>query len=204
MSTHIDYVVAQSRKRVGALRRICDYLSPADLCTAYKAFVRPQLEYGHLLYWGAAESHLVRLDRVQLQAQRLFSEIPLPTLESRRVAAAVGLTCRLLSGSVSSPLLSLTPVLMSSTGSLSRHSARLTVSSHPHQFLDQCTYCSLEVFKRSYRGGFLTSGTVSNQICWLLLDLPGLPAADHYNVYVLFIYNIDFDCNVYIPLLFTV
>ena len=53
-------------------------------------------------------------------------------------------------------------------------------------------------------GGFLTSGTVSNQICWLLLDLPGLPAADHYNVYVLFIYNIDFDCNVYIPLLFTV
>ena len=112
-STHIDYVVAQSRKRVGALRRICDYLSPADLCTAYKAFVRPQLEYGHFLYWGATESHLVRLDRVQLQAQRLFSEILLPTLESRRVAAAVELTCRLLSGSVSSPLLSLTPVLMS-------------------------------------------------------------------------------------------
>ena len=55
-SAHIDYVVAQSRKRVGALRRICDYLSPADLCTAYKAFVRAQLEYGHLLYWGAAES----------------------------------------------------------------------------------------------------------------------------------------------------
>ena len=51
---------------------------------------------------------------------------------------------------------------------------------------------------------FLTSGTVSNQICWLHLDLPGIPAADHYNVYVLFIYNIDFDCNVYIPLLFTV
>ena len=55
-SAHIDYVVAQSRKCVGALRRICDYLSPADLCTAYKAFVHPQLEYGHLLYWGAAES----------------------------------------------------------------------------------------------------------------------------------------------------
>ena len=151
-SAHIDYVVAQSRKRVGALRRICDYLSPADLCIAYKAFVCPQLEYGHLLYWGAAESHLVRLDRVQLQAQRLFSEIPLPTLESRRVAAAVGLTCRLLSGNVSSPLLSLTPVLMSSTGSPPRRSARLTVSNHPHQFLDQCIYCSLEVFKRSYRG----------------------------------------------------
>ena len=30
-SAHIDYVVAQSRKRVGALRWICDYLSPADL-----------------------------------------------------------------------------------------------------------------------------------------------------------------------------
>ena len=57
-SAHIDYVVAQSRKRVGALRRICDYLSPADLCTAYKVFVRLQLKYDHLLYWGAAESHL--------------------------------------------------------------------------------------------------------------------------------------------------
>ena len=204
-SAHIDYVVAQSRKCVGALRRICDYLSPADLCTAYKAFVRLQLEYGHLLYWGAAESHLVRLDRVQLQAQRLFSEIPLPTLESRRVAAAVRLTCRLLSGNVSSPLLSLTPVLMSSTGSLPRRSARLT--SHSHQFLDQCTYRSF-VLWRCLRGliggGFLTSGTVSNRICWLLLDLPGLPAVDHYNIYVLFISNIDFDCNVYIPLLFTV
>ena len=53
-------------------------------------------------------------------------------------------------------------------------------------------------------GGFLTSGTVSNRIYWLLLDLPGLPAADHYNVYVLFICNIDFDCNMYIPLLFTI
>ena len=62
------------------------------------------------------------------------------------------LACRLLSGNVSSPLLSLTPILMSSTGSLPRHSARLTVSSHLHQFLDQCTYRSLEMFKRSYRG----------------------------------------------------
>ena len=168
-SAHIDYVVAQSRKRVGALRRICDYLSPADLCTAYKAFVRPQLEYGHLLYWSAAESHLVRLDRVQLQAQRLFSEIPLPTLESRRVAAAVGLTCRLLSGSVSSPLLSLTPVLMSSTGSLPRRSTCLTVSSHPHQFLDQCTYHSLEVFKRSYRGRI---SNIWNSLQSDLLDTP--------------------------------
>ena len=151
-SAHIDYVVAQSRKRVGALRRICDYLSPADLYIAYKAFVRPQLEYGHLLYWSAAEGHLARLDRVQLQAQRLFNEIPLPTLESRRAAAAVGLTCWLLSGSVSSPLLSLAPILMSSIGSLPRRSARLAVSSHPHQLLDQCDYRSLEVFKRSFRG----------------------------------------------------
>ena len=162
-SAHIDYVVAQSRKRVGAIRRICDYLSPADLYTAYKAFVRPQLEYGHLLYWSAAEGHLAQLDGVQLQAQRLFNEIPLPTLESRRAAAAaVGLTCRLLSGSVSSPLLSLAPILMSSIGSLPRHSARLAVSSHPHQLLDQCDYRSLEVFKRSFRGRI---PTVSNQIC---------------------------------------
>ena len=176
-------------------------MSPADLCTAYKAFVHPQLEYGHLLYWGAAESHLVRLDRVQLQAQRLFSEIPLPTLESRRVATAVGLTCRLLSGSVSSPLLSLTPVLMAPSP--------VVLPALLFQVIRTSSLTSvLIVLWRCLRGliggGFLTSGTVSNRICWLLLDLPGLPAADHYNIYVLFIYNIDFDCNVYIPLLFTV
>ena len=142
------------------------------------------------LFARTAESHLARLDRVQLQAQRLFSEIPLPILESCRVAvAAVGLTCRLLSGSVSSPLLSLTPVLMSSTGSLLRRSARLIIRT-------SCLTSVLIILWKCLRGltgeGFLTSGTVSNQICWLLLDLP---AADHYNVYVLFIYDIDY--NVY-------
>ena len=37
-SAHIDYVITQSQKCVEAPRWICNYLSPADLCIAYKAF----------------------------------------------------------------------------------------------------------------------------------------------------------------------
>ena len=55
----------------------------------------------------------------------------------------------------------------------------------------------LIVLWRCLRGltgeGFLTFRTVFNRICWLLLDFPDLPAANHYNVYVLFIHDIDYD-----------
>lgn len=66
-------------------------------------------------------------------------------------SAAVDLACRFLSGSVRSPLLSLT-LFLDSTGSLPHCSAWLAASCHPHQFFYQSTYRSLEVFKRSYRG----------------------------------------------------
>ena len=68
---------------------------------AYKAFVRSKIEYGSLAYWGAAESHLKKLDRIQKSAVALIcnsdpSLLP-PSLESRREQGAIiGFTCKQL------------------------------------------------------------------------------------------------------------
>ena len=37
-------------------------LDDKSIMRAYKAFVRSKIEYGSLAYWGAAESHLKKLD----------------------------------------------------------------------------------------------------------------------------------------------
>ena len=63
----------------------------------YKSFVRSCLEYGHLLYFGAAKCHLDHLDALQHRAAGIC-HCTFPSLESRRHAAAIGLTCRLLDG----------------------------------------------------------------------------------------------------------
>ena len=60
---------------------------------AYKAFERSKIEYGSLAYWGAAESHFKKLDRIQESAVALLrnpdpSLLP-PSLESTRDEAAI-------------------------------------------------------------------------------------------------------------------
>ena len=68
---------------------------------ANKAFERSKIEYGKLVYWGAAEGYLEKLDRVQSSAVSMLensSAFFIPSLESRRQAAAVGLSFKLLGG----------------------------------------------------------------------------------------------------------
>ena len=131
---------------------VCSYwvcYSPAEHSSRF-IIVCLQLKYEHILYWGTAEGHFSQLNRVQLEAWKLFEDLSLPSLESHRVAAVVGLTRRLLSGSVKFPLLSLTSVFFPLASPPFFCIAFSPNSSH--QFSDQCTYHSLEVFKRSYRG----------------------------------------------------
>ena len=73
------------------------------VCIAYKALVHSKLEYSNLIYWSAAETHLAKLDNVQQQAQKLFERVAVSSLEKRREAAAIGLTCRLMSGNMKQP-----------------------------------------------------------------------------------------------------
>ena len=67
---------------------------------AYKAFVRSKIEYVNLIYLGAAEGYLEKLDRVQSSAVSILEGLSafISSLESRSQAAAVGLTCKLLDG----------------------------------------------------------------------------------------------------------
>ena len=55
------------------------------------------LEYGHLLYFGAARNHLEHLDTLQCRAVGIC-HCTFPSLESRRHATAIDLMCRLLDG----------------------------------------------------------------------------------------------------------
>jgi len=134
----------------------------------YKTFVRSKIEYGSLVYWGAADGHLRDLDAIQRSALKLLQkpeqvDPPLPSLESWRQAAAVGLVCKLLDGKGRGLLNELKPVFVDPTQPPPhiRASARIAARTggpprHPHQ-LQQAPIChragfrSLETYKRSLR-----------------------------------------------------
>ena len=103
-SAHIEQTMKEARQRLGAINWVKQYLRDEGVCIAYKAFVCSKLEYENLIYSSATEIHLAKLDRVQQQTQRLFEGVDVPSLEQRREAAAIGLTCRLMSGNVKQPL----------------------------------------------------------------------------------------------------
>ena len=67
----IDQIVSHSRQHLGCLRRILDYLDSNTLQLAYKAFIRPIMEYGNVAIMGASATQLGRLDAVQNAATSL-------------------------------------------------------------------------------------------------------------------------------------
>ena len=75
------------------------FLTKQDMCTIYKSWIRPTLEYGNILYSGAASTHLRRLDDLQSRIEQLCSFVFQP-LSHRRNAAIMGLVCHLLAGRV--------------------------------------------------------------------------------------------------------
>ena len=68
----------------------------------YKAFVRSiKIENVKLIYWEVAEGYLEKLDRIQSSAVSIHEDLSaffIRSLESRRQAVAVDLTCKLLDG----------------------------------------------------------------------------------------------------------
>ena len=114
----------------------------------YKSFIRSCLEYGHLLYFSAARSHLERLDALQRRAAGICHDT-FP-LESRRYAAVVGLTCRLLDGEGRGDLQSFCPSFVTNTA---RRSSRLNDLSDParaSRLHNPVTFRSLDSFCRSW------------------------------------------------------
>ena len=77
----------------------------------YKAFVRSTIEYGNLVYMGAADSTKEKLDRVQHAAAKM-GQFEVESLGSRRQAALIGLVFKLLDGDGRGMLNEFIPTLM--------------------------------------------------------------------------------------------
>jgi hypothetical protein len=163
-----EATASAARQRLGALRRLSPLLDDDSITMAYKAFVRSKIEYGSLVYWGAAEGYLKKFDGIQRSAISLLQQPQqvgptLPSLESRRQAAAVGLTCKLLDGRGRGLLNDLKPTLVNpglpspEVRVSARIASRTVAPQHSHQ-LEHAQIChragprsSLAPYKRSYR-----------------------------------------------------
>ena len=76
---HIEYLVSKVERRVNQLKRLLGTPwkhNRQALLNVYKGFVRPALEYASCIWFFAAPSHLIKLDRLQNRALRLIAGGP--------------------------------------------------------------------------------------------------------------------------------
>ena len=67
----VDTMVLHCRQCLGCLCRILDYLHSNTLQLAYRAFIKPIMEYGNVAIMGASATQLSRLSTVQNAATTL-------------------------------------------------------------------------------------------------------------------------------------
>ena len=58
-------ILHRARQQAGQFYCCHSFLTKQNMCTIYKSWIRPTLEYGSILYSGAADTHLCRLDDLQ-------------------------------------------------------------------------------------------------------------------------------------------
>ena len=73
---HINDIYVKCQKRLNLLKHYKFRVSRLTLEKMYFAFVRPILEYGDVVWAGAHDCHLVKLDRLQLEAMRIVTGAP--------------------------------------------------------------------------------------------------------------------------------
>ena len=108
------------------------------MCTIYKSWICPTLEYGSILYSGAANTYLCRLDNLQSRIERSCSFVFKP-LSHHQNAAIMGLV-----------LQTYCPQFCGNQAL--RRSHRL-YSSNPAEhlrFVNACNFRTLDRFKRSW------------------------------------------------------
>ena len=91
----IDKMVSCSGQRLGCLRRILDYLDSNTLQLAYKAIIRPMMEYGNVAIMGTSATQLSGLDAIQNVTTSLCQTSFVP-LQCHRHATTVRLLLKLL------------------------------------------------------------------------------------------------------------
>ena len=94
----IGGIAKKARVRIGMLNRLRPLLSDHNMEAMYTAsFIRPIMEHGSMQFMGAADTNLKRLDSIHEKAQRIGT-FTLGPLKSRREAAAISFTLKLLDG----------------------------------------------------------------------------------------------------------
>ena len=95
---HLETVLCKINKTIGLIRKLQNLLPRLDLITLYKAFVRPHLDYGDILYDQARnESFHLKLESIQYNAclaitgairglsrEKLYQELGFESLQQRR------------------------------------------------------------------------------------------------------------------------
>ena len=143
----IQDLALKTRRRLGMLTRLRPLLDDKNM---YTTFIRPILEYGSVQFMGVAATHLGKLDAMQRTVERI-GRFKAESLKSRREAAAIILTLKLMAGEGRGVLNHFTPVLVDSStgvkrGRESRHIAPGIQLESPVRI------GSLDAFKRGYLG----------------------------------------------------
>ena len=95
---HLDNIISKVDKTIGLLRKLQAVLPRLSLATIYKAFIRPHLDYGDIIYDQAyKESFHQKLESIQYNAalaitgairgtskKKLYQELSLESLQKRR------------------------------------------------------------------------------------------------------------------------
>jgi hypothetical protein len=98
-TAHLNNIARSASLSLFFLKRASPYLSQSDMLTLYKSKVRSRMEYCAPLWAGAGSSALARLDSIQKQASKLFTDkgaADLSSLSHRRAVSGVCLMHRLL------------------------------------------------------------------------------------------------------------
>ena len=111
-------------------------------------FIRSIMEYNSVSWMGAAESHLSKLDRIQLSAQKIGS-FDVESLQCRRDAAALSLALKLLDGKCRGELNGFVPKLIEP---LRLCKKRTRNSLEGLQVASKVRAKSLDVYRRGFQG----------------------------------------------------
>ena len=146
---HINSVLCRRKQSLGQLYCYRSLLGSQGIATAYKSWIRPSLEYGAILYSGAAQSHLAHLDSFQARVENMCG-VSFPPLIVRCNISILGLTCRLLAGERRGNLLTFCRKFKSSSSRTSNHLHSYDPASHL-RFQNPCNFHTLDHFHRSWQ-----------------------------------------------------
>ena len=151
---HIDSALSRGKQYLGQLYRCRSLLGSHGIATAYKSWIRPMLEYGSILYSGAAMTHLNRLDSFQARIENMCG-ITFPPLTNCRNASILGLTCRLLAGEGRGNLQIFCPKFRSPSFRTSDRLHNYDPASHL-RLQNPCNFRTLDRFRRSWQAAIVT------------------------------------------------